>query len=103
MDHVFLFNDVDKDELYSLNVLIAQDYLGSLHIDGIVAEDGFLSYPDNLCMLAFWLRELRARPIPVYRGIDRSDYLPAAAEGLPPALCRVVPRGDDEGVRVPWM
>lgn len=72
---VYMFVDSDKDDLYSLCVMLAQDYLRHLEIKGIICEDGFLSFPENICMIEFWLAELHARAIPIYKGVVRSAYL----------------------------
>lgn len=72
---VYMFVDSDKDDLYSLNVMVAQDYLNNVKLQGIICEDGFLSFPQNICIIQFWLTQLNARPIPIYKGLERSAYL----------------------------
>ena len=73
---VLFFCDSDKDNLYSLTILIAQCYLNSIEIIGIVCEDGFLSYPQNVSIVQFWLNTILKFPnIDIYRGLDRDSYI----------------------------
>lgn len=75
MKYVYMFTDADKDDLYSLNVVIAQNYLKTIRLDGVICEDGFLPYPENVCMTQFWLNKLESGTIPIYKGISRNTYL----------------------------
>ena len=73
---VLFFTDADKDDLYSLTILIAQCYLNSIEILGVVCDDGFLSYPQNVSMVQYWLNTILNFPgIDVYRGLNRNSYL----------------------------
>ena len=73
---VLLFTDADKDDLYSLVILVAQAYRKNIKMLGIVCEDGFLSYPENVSITNFWLTDiLNYDKIKIYRGIDRDPYL----------------------------
>lgn len=70
------FTDSDKDDIYSLTVLIAQCVMNGLEIIGIVCDDGFLSYPQNISVVQFWLKDiLKFNGIDVYRGRDRNQDL----------------------------
>jgi len=71
-----LFCDSDKDDLYSLTILIAQCYHRSIEIIGIVCDDGFLSYPQNISIMQFWIQGiLKFQGIDLFRGVDRNAYL----------------------------
>ena len=73
---VLFFTDSDKDDIYSLTVLISQCYLNSIEILGIVCDDGFLSYPQNVSIVQFWLNDILNFPgIDVYRGRNRDSYI----------------------------
>lgn len=73
---VLLFCDSDKDDLYSLTILIAQCEHHSIEIIGIVCDDGFLSYPQNISIMQFWInRILKFQGIDLFRGVDRNAYL----------------------------
>lgn len=73
---VLFFTDTDKDDIYSLTVLIAQCVMNGLEIIGIVCDDGFLSYPQNISVAQFWLKDvLNFNGIDVYRGRDRDQDL----------------------------
>lgn len=73
---VIIFVDSDKDDLYSLNLLVAQHYFGSIEIIGIICDDAFLQFPRNVSLLNFWLRDvLKILDVDVYKGIDRDNYL----------------------------
>jgi len=74
---VLLVTDADKDDLYCLNLLMAQRHLGSIEVVGILCEDGFLTYPENLNMVSFWLNTILhiQGEIPLIRGIKPDPYL----------------------------
>jgi len=73
---VLFFTDADKDDIYSLTVLIAQCVMNGVEIMGIVCDDGFLSYPQNISVVQFWLKDiLNFNGIDVYRGRDRDEDL----------------------------
>lgn len=73
---VLYFTDSDKDDIYSLTVLISQCYLNGIEIIGVVCDDGFLSYPQNISIVQFWLNNiLNFTGIDVYRGLNRDNYL----------------------------
>ena len=73
---VLLFCDSYKDDLYSLTILIAQCYHRSIEIIGIVCDDGFISYPQNISIIQFWITDMLKSPgIDLFRGMDRNAYL----------------------------
>jgi len=73
---VLFFCDSDKDDIYSLTILISQCYLNGIEILGIVCDDGFLSYPENVSIVQFWLNDILNFPgIDVYRGRTRDSYV----------------------------
>jgi inosine-uridine nucleoside N-ribohydrolase len=55
--------------------MIAQNYFKTIRLDGIICEDGFLTFPESICMIEFWLNKLQSSNIPVYSGISRTAYL----------------------------
>ena len=70
------FSDGDKDDLYTLNVLVAQHYLKKINLIGIVCDVGF--FPDiNQCIsiTKFWLNDILHSNIPIYIGENRPKYL----------------------------
>lgn len=70
------FSDGDKDDLYTLNVLVAQHYLKKINLIGIVCDVGF--FPDiNQCIsiTKFWLNDILHSDIPIYIGENRPKYL----------------------------
>jgi inosine-uridine nucleoside N-ribohydrolase len=70
---VLYFTDSDKDDLYSLLLLLKEDYLGKINLVGIVCDDGFFSYPTNINVIVYFIKHVINYPkdIPVYRGICR--------------------------------
>lgn len=73
---VIIFMDADKDDLYSLNLLIAQHYVKNINIIGIVCDDGFLDYPQNVIMTNFWVYDiLKMYNVDIYKGIHRNLFL----------------------------
>jgi len=74
MHNVIYFMDTDKDDIYSLIILVAQHYQKKINLLAIVCDDGFLSYPENLSLTAFILNLLEV-DIPVFRGENRNSYL----------------------------
>jgi len=73
---ILLFCDSDKDDLYSITLLVAQYYFNSVEIVGIICEDGFLSYPQNIQIIQYWTNDiLKFHNINIYRGLDRDTYL----------------------------
>jgi len=74
--NVLLFIDSDIDDIYSLSVLASQHFLGKIKIIGIVCDDGFLSYPQNISIVDYWFKNvLHLYGIDIYRGLDRDSYL----------------------------
>jgi hypothetical protein len=74
--NVLLFIDSDQDDIYSLIILAAQHYLGKIKIIGIVCDDGFLSFPQNISVVNFWFKNvIQLEEVDVYRGLDRNSYL----------------------------
>jgi hypothetical protein len=70
------FSDGDQDDLYTLNVLIAQHYLKKINLIGIVCDIGF--FPDiNQCLsiTQFWVNDILHSNIPIYIGEKRPKYL----------------------------
>ena len=70
------FSDGDQDDLYTLNVLIAQHYLKKINLIGIVCDIGF--FPDiNQCLsiTKFWVNDILHSNIPIYIGEKRPKYL----------------------------
>lgn len=77
MKQVLFFTDADKDDLFVLTCLITQMHLGCINLIGIVCDDGFLNFPQNVHMIYFWLTkvlQLKCLP-PLLRGSPRSAYL----------------------------
>ena len=76
MMKVILFMDGDKDDLYALTLLVAQHYYKRIFIMGVVLCDGFFSYPENVSITNFWLKNiLKYDKIRTYSGMRRDDYL----------------------------
>ena len=66
---VIIFNDGDNDDLYSLVLLIAQNYFKTIKIIGIVCDDGFLSPSENVSIVKFWINNiLKVNNIDIYEG-----------------------------------
>ena len=73
---VILFMDSDLDDLFSINLLLSAKYHGSIKLIGIVCDDGFLSYPENVRIANFWVYDiLKCHDIDIYKGLERNDYL----------------------------
>lgn len=66
--------DTDKDDIYSLIILLAQHSYKSINLIAIVCDDGFLPYPENISLTSFFLDFLKIN-IPIYHGINRNPYL----------------------------
>lgn len=74
MRNVIYFMDTDKDDIYSLIILLAQHYHQTINLKAIICDDGFLSYPENISLTSFILNYLEI-DIPIYKGVERNSYL----------------------------
>lgn len=74
---ILFITDGDKDDLYCLNLLMVQRHLDTMDIVGILCEDGFLTFPQNISMVSFWLYTVLGIQgnVPLVRGIPRDAYL----------------------------
>jgi inosine-uridine nucleoside N-ribohydrolase len=71
-----IFCDSDKDDLYSLSVLIAQHYFKKIRIIGIVCDIGFFTtFIEAISMCYFWTHDIIGIDIPIYIGANRPVYL----------------------------
>ena len=74
--NVLLFIDSDQDDIYSLTVLASQHFLGKIKIIGIVCDDGFLSFPQNILVVDYWFKNIiKLEGIEIYKGMNRTNYL----------------------------
>lgn len=70
------FCDSDKDDLYSLTILVAQNYLKKINLIGIVCDIGFFdNFIDAVSMTNFWINDILKVNIPIYIGANRPEYL----------------------------
>ncbi len=84
---IVLFIDADKDDLYSLCLIAAQQYYGIIDVIGIVVETGFVSIQDGLLFTQQFLNKIQVAtnidncnygfPIKfnLYAGFPRPEYL----------------------------
>lgn len=77
---ILFFTDTDKDDLYSLIFLFIEMYKYNIEIIGIVCDDGFLSYPNNIKIMNYFVDNMINKNkyftnMPkIYRGLDRPHY-----------------------------
>lgn len=85
---VLFFLDADKDDYYSLCLLVAQHYFGIIELIGVVVDTGFvLNIQDGLLLTQQWLNLLQVGTnldktdkgfpfsVNLYAGIPRPAYL----------------------------
>lgn len=73
--NVLVFTDCDSDGTAAISILLCQHLLKEINLLGIVCEDGFLSFPYNVCWMAKWLSLNKMCDIPIMKGIQPSTYL----------------------------
>ena len=84
MKNLLIFNDSDFDDTLAIGLAVAQHQLGALNIVGIVCDDGFLTFPENVQWMSYWVHTLLDLPtLPIVEGIPRESYL-ASQRIFPP-------------------
>ncbi|MAI13116.1 MAG: hypothetical protein CMM15_03780 [Rhodospirillaceae bacterium] len=73
--NVLVFTDCDLDGTAAISILLCQHVLKKINLLGIVCEDGFLSFPYNVCWMAKWLSLNKMYDIPLMKGVQPSTYL----------------------------
>lgn len=75
MKKVLVFTDCDFDDTASISLLLCQHLQKQIMILGIVCEDGFLEFPDNISWITKWLCLNGVTDIPIIKGFPSTSYL----------------------------
>ena len=76
MTPLLIFTDSDFDDTLAVGLAVAQHQLGAIQMVGIVCDDGFLTFPENVHWMSYWVKTVLQVPtIPVVEGIPREEYL----------------------------
>jgi hypothetical protein len=75
MENIIIFTDCDFDDTTAISILLCQHIQKKIMILGIVCEDGFLTFPDNICWISKWLSLNKVSGIPIIKGLPPTRYL----------------------------
>lgn len=75
MKNIVVFTDCDFDDTTAISVLLCQHIQRKINILGIVCDDGFLTFPDNICWISKWLSLNKVYDIPIIKGLSSTPYL----------------------------
>ena len=75
MKNILVFTDCDFDDTTAISVLLCQHIQRKINILGIVCDDGFLTFPDNICWISKWLSLNKVYDIPIIKGLSSTPYL----------------------------
>ena len=75
MKNILVFTDCDFDDTTAISVLLCQHIQKKINILGIVCDDGFLKFPDNICWISKWLSLNKVYNIHIIKGLSPSPYL----------------------------
>ncbi len=75
MKNILVFTDCDFDDTTAISILLCQHIQKKINILGIVCDDGFLIFPDNICWISKWLSLNKVYDIPIIKGLPPSPYL----------------------------
>ena len=75
MENILIFTDCDFDDTTAISILLCQHIQKKINILGIVCEDGFLTFPDNICWISKWLSLNKVSGIPIVKGLSPTPYL----------------------------
>lgn len=75
MKKILIFTDCDFDDTTAISLLLCQHVQKHVMIIGIVCDDGFLQFPDNISWISKWLSLNGINDIPIIKGFPSTSYL----------------------------